>query len=296
MHPITKYINIRSVRPNFLFCHCKYSDQASSNTSKDDGNRHTPTESTKIVPKEYNPKDVTKEDTQWRTPWHQKDGNYYGFLRTFYKEDNNVDILKALQTNIDLRPSAIKKWWNKKSEESEILAQGYIPERNETLGNELAAAHFIVARGGAVKFHHDDKWIKADEHGNYNLPRFYTEGKVLEAIDCTDTNLYYEGLFNLEELQDVKWISFNGCEKVDDWFIDKVSNVFSHSLVYLDLRNCNNITPNGVGALYKMNNLKILYLDDFLRSTTYELTCLLLQEVNPSLDIKSDKVTFEIGR
>lgn len=34
--------------------------------------------------KEKKPTNVTKEDLVWRTPWHQKNEDYYSTLRTFY--------------------------------------------------------------------------------------------------------------------------------------------------------------------------------------------------------------------
>lgn len=285
--------HIRSIcRPKLSNCKCKfaYSTEISKTTENPKAT------SSEMVPEKYDPKDVTKSDMRWRTPWHKKEANYWNVLRQFYKEDNNTHVLKRLQAAFELTPSKVRDWAAERNEMKDIFLQSYIPERNQILGNELAAAHFIVYRGGAVKFHNDDRWIKADKYNNYSLPKFYQEGLKLEAIDCTDMNLYYEGLVNLRDLEDVRWLSINGCEKLDDWGLDRISNIFSHSLVYLDLRNCSNITENGIGTLYKMQNLKILYLDDFLRSTTYEMTCLLLQEVNPSLDIQSDKVIFEIDR
>ncbi|KAG5891697.1 hypothetical protein JTB14_021167 [Gonioctena quinquepunctata] len=282
---------LRFCRPSVLQqCSCKLSKQTDPNLPE-----KIEKSSSDLKLKEKISKAVTKEDMQWRTPWHQKEGEYYSFLRTFYKEDNNRSLLQKLQAPIDLSPSTIKKWWAKKKEQRDIIFQSYIPERNQVLGNELATAHFIVHRGGSVKFFNEDKWIKANEHNEYSLPRFYEEGMVLQAIDCTDMNLYYEGLVNLKDLKGVEWLSLNGCEKMDDWCIDRISNIFSHSLLYLDLRNCPNITYRGLGALYKMRNLKILYLDDFYKSTTYELTCLMLQEVKPDLDIKSDPVNFDIS-
>uniref|UniRef100_A0A6P7GW71 ATP synthase subunit s-like protein n=1 Tax=Diabrotica virgifera virgifera TaxID=50390 RepID=A0A6P7GW71_DIAVI len=244
----------------------------------------------------YSPKDVTPADMKWRTPWHQKEGQYYSVLRNFYKEDTNTSLLQKIQAPIDLSPGAIKKWWAKKKEHESKVLQSYIPERHQILGNELAAAHFIVHRGGSVKFFNEDKWIKADDDNNYSLPRHYEEEKILQAIDCTDMDLYYEGLVNIRDLAKVEWLSFNGCPHIDDWCLDRISNIFSHSLIYLDLRNCPKITSKGLAALYKLEQLKILYLDDFLRSTQYELTCLLLQEVNPDLDVRSDQITFDISK
>lgn len=236
--------------------------------------------------KKYDPKEVKKEDLKWRTPWHQKQGHYYNTLRSFYSEENQVNLLQMLQTPIDLSPSAIKKWWTRKKEYREMMLQSYLPDRNRTLGNELAAAHFIVHRGGAVKFYHEDKWVKANKYQEYTLPKYYQEDKVLQAIDCTDMNLFYEGLANLRDLKHVEWLRFSGVERLDDWFLDRISNMFSHSLIYLDLRHCPNYTERGLGALHRMEKLKILCIDDMLMTESFEMTCLMLQEVNPHLDIK----------
>lgn len=246
------------------------------------------TKKTDVTSAEILRKLPTKEELQWRTPWHQKEGEYYSALRTFYSEENNVDVMKYLQMPINLRPSAVKKWWSKRNEEKEIFMQQYLPERNQMLGNELAAAHFIVHRGGAVKFFGENKWIKANQFQQYSLPKHYDKDMVLQAIDCSDLSLYYEGLMNFRDLQQLEWFSINGCEKLDDWAMDRISCIFAHSLLYLDVRNCPSITHRGLGALYKMRNLKILCIDNKLASNEIEMTCIMLQDVNPHLDIRDD--------
>lgn len=245
------------------------------------------TKETDISSKVELTKMVTNKDLQWRTPWHEKEGQHYSFLRTFYSEDSNTRIIKIFQTPINLSPSAIKKWWANKQEFKNIWMQQYIPERNQMLGNELAAAHFIVHRGGAVKFFADDKWIKADQFNQYSLPKHYEEDKILQGIDCSGMDLYYEGLVNLRDLHQVEWLSFNGCKHMDDWCMDRISNIFSKALLYLDIRNCPNITDRGLGALYKIKTLKILYVDEMVSANAFELTCLMLQDVNPDLDIRT---------
>lgn len=233
------------------------------------------------------------ETRQRKINWHLKESEYYNFLRTFYSEDNRLKTMKFLQLKFDLSPQGIKDFYNKTIEEMKIQQQVFIPDRHRTLGTELAAAHFIVARGGAVKFHNENVWIKQDENKKYNLPGYFEEDKKLEGIDCSEMDIFYEGFSNLEGLENVTWLSLNGCEYIDDWCLDKIGNIFSHSLVYLDLRNCKRITERGLVALYKLENLKLLYLDDLLKDTIYEMTCLLLQEVNPYLDIRSTELQIE---
>lgn len=244
------------------------------------------TKKTDITSKVELAKSVKKEDLQWRTPWHQKEGQYYSTLRTFYTEDNNVNVMKFLQQPVNLTPSAIKNWWARRKENTNRALQSYIPERNQTLGNELAAAHFIVHRGGSVKFFGEDRWIKANEYQEYSLPRHFDGSKVLQAIDCTGVDLFFEGLANFRGLKQLEWFSANGCDRLDDWAVDRISSIFMHTLLYLDLRNCPGISYRGLSALYKMDSLKILYLDDITQSRELEMTCLLLQELNPQLDIR----------
>ncbi|XP_017774789.1 PREDICTED: ATP synthase subunit s-like protein [Nicrophorus vespilloides] len=230
--------------------------------------------------------ETTAGDMSWRTPWHEKEGQYYSMLKAFYSEDNQTNVLKMIQQPINLTPNSIKNWFAKRKVKTNIALQQYIPERNATLGNDLAAAHFTVYRGGAVKFFDSDKWIKANKFNEYDLPTIFTEDLYLQAIDCTDMDLYYEGLINFKELHGVEWLSLNGCQNLDDWALDRVGHVFSHSLLYLDLRNIPLITHRGIGALSKMDKLKILYVDNIFASREFEMTCLMLQELKPDLDIR----------
>ncbi|KAI4469745.1 mitochondrial atp synthase coupling factor b [Holotrichia oblita] len=231
--------------------------------------------------------EVTSSDSiKWRTPWHQKEGQYYSVLRTFYSEHNNTKLMKLIQAPIDLSPSAIRRWWADKKKFNQVVMQQYIPERNRTLGNELAAAHFIVYRGGSVKFFGQDFWIKANQFNRYQLPNRFEADWQLQAIDCSGMELHYEGLVNLRDLEKIEWFSVRGCENMDDWCMDRISNIFARTLLYLDIRDCPNITHRGLAALVKMSKLKIVYLDDITYTNEYEMTCLMLQQVLPDLDIR----------
>lgn len=231
---------------------------------------------------------ATDSTSEYRTSWHQNEGEYFNVLKSFYSAESNASLLKLLQTPVNLSPSAIKAWWKNKKHEKTLLMQTYLPQRSQMLGCELAAAHFIVYRGGAVKFFGEDRWIRKDSFGKYSLPVHYDDSKVVEALDCSDMELYYEGFSNLRDLKRLQWLSFQNCETIDDWCLDRISHLYRDSLVYLDLRDCPNYTFRGLGALYKMNQLKILLVDDIQLNRSFEMTCLMLQDLNPSLDIRVD--------
>lgn len=69
----------------------------------------------------------------------------------------------------------------------------FIAERLLFLGPDLAAAHFLVHRGMAVKFVGDEHWYKKTRWGNYALPGRKVEGLYVEAIDASGSELMFEG-------------------------------------------------------------------------------------------------------
>lgn len=259
---------------HLFFCKSLYTNAA----------KHYSVQKKKI--QDLKPEEVTKETLQWRTPWADQSGVWYSKFKLFGSDKNNAEIIKFLQTPIKLSPSAIKKWWKRKQLETEIAMQGYIPERNKILGNDLAAAHFIVFRCGKVKFVGEDKWIEQDENAKYDLPNNYVPDKLLEAIDCSNMKLHYEGLDNLRGLKKVTWLSFNNCPYIDDWCMDRITGIFRDTVTYLDIRKCNSITDRGLSSLYKVKNLKTLYVSNITKSKSTELTCIMLQDLIPKLEIK----------
>ena len=72
----------------------------------------------------------------------------------------------------------------------------YIPERHHTLGPDLATAHFIVMRGGAVKFVNSSRWIEKDEEGKVRLPDRHVPTFMLEAVDASNTDIMYQSFDN----------------------------------------------------------------------------------------------------
>lgn len=231
------------------------------------------------------PKTPSREELQWRVPWgNQKDEWYTKFKLFAPEKPDNARMIKLLQSNIDLRPSAVLKWFKKRKETIIALDQKFVPERLNALGNELAAAHFIVHRGGSIKFFSENKWVTRDKYGEYELPTIYDSKYLIEGITCEGLPLNYDGLENFRGLRQIKFFSVKDCMFIDDWCVDRISGQFFDSLEELDLRNCK-VTPFGLEALYRMHKLKVLKLTK-LPSEHYELVCLLLEELFPKLKIE----------
>lgn len=162
--------------------------------------------------------------------------------------------------------------------------QKFIPERHGILGPDLAAASFLIIRGARVKFHGKDGWYKKTDDDDTGLPYRHEPGWVLEAIDATDTELYYEGLDNLTCLEGLKTLRLCGNPNVDDWFLDRLSQ-FRETLEHLDLSGCPQITEWGLSALYRLRKLKTLTLGHLTHIPHLKLVALMLEEALPGCKV-----------
>ncbi|KAM3723037.1 Distal membrane-arm assembly complex protein [Dirofilaria immitis] len=163
--------------------------------------------------------------------------------------------------------------------------QRFIPERLLFLGPDLAAAHFLVHRGAAVKFVADNVWIKKDDKGNYTLPGRKIPGLYIEAIDASDTELMFEGLENLIDLSHLRLLRLAGCCYADDWMMSRIGALFPESLEMLDLSDCNRITAKGLAGLRTLKKLRYLRLEGFGHVKDVAKTALLLEESIPNLRV-----------
>lgn len=92
------------------------------------------------------------DELKWRTPLGEKPDEWYSKFKLFATEkDTNSQVLTAMQQPFDFSISGIKKHRRNKAVKTEIFMQQFIPERHDILGNDLAAAHFVVHRGGSVR-------------------------------------------------------------------------------------------------------------------------------------------------
>ncbi|XP_055372955.1 distal membrane-arm assembly complex protein 2 [Condylostylus longicornis] len=228
--------------------------------------------------------EVSKRELNWRPKPSENPGAWNSKFKLFGNEDQTSDFITLMQQPIDLSPKSIKNWWDKRNENIERHMQSFIPERHQILGSDLATAHFVVFRGGAVKFLNNPQWVRKDDEGNFNLPNKYIPAFKLEAIKCDNMVLYYEGLENIRRLQNLKFLSFINVKTFDDWCLDRVSGSENPILEVLDLTGTN-ITYRGLSCIYRLTNLKVLVIDDPKSSKEMELTCALLEVDNHKLKV-----------
>lgn len=224
-----------------------------------------------------------KQALKWRKS-NEESGDIDTKLKYFANHEQTSDYIIMMQKPINLNPKEWLEMWEKRKEKKERHMQQFMPERHEILGPDLATAHFILHRGGAVKFLNSKNWMRANENGEFKLPSTYHAQFKVEALRCDNMTLYYEGLENIRWLQDLKFISFHNVKTFDDWCLDRVSGSQCHKLEVLDISGTQ-CTARGLACLYRLNNLKLLIVDDPKDSLEYELTCSMLEEALPKLKI-----------
>ncbi|KAK0417347.1 hypothetical protein QR680_012955 [Steinernema hermaphroditum] len=163
--------------------------------------------------------------------------------------------------------------------------QRLIPERLLFLGPDLAAAHFLVHRGAAIKLVADDTWIKKDRWGQYSLPGRKVPDLKLEAIDASGTELMFEGFDNLADLEHLRMLRLAGCYYIDDWVMGRIGNMFSDSLEMLDLSGCHKISAKGLSGLRSLKKLRYLRIEGLDHVKDLAKTALMLEESIPGLKV-----------
>ncbi|KAF3421916.1 hypothetical protein E2986_01463 [Frieseomelitta varia] len=186
-------------------------------------------------------------------------------------------------TVYDFLSLRLQYWWKRQKENYQEYVETEQYKKFVTLGPDLAAAKFVLECGGKIRFKDNDEWLdKTKRDKILKLPEKYDESYVLEELDLSEYPLRYEHLYFIFNLYYLKTLSFKGCETINDWFLDKISAEYPN-LEQLDVSECKNVTERGLEALYRMPNLKKLIITNYRGTAAFDLTCFMLEEVNPFL-------------
>lgn len=226
----------------------------------------------------YNHEKITA--SKYRVPYSERNEFWYSALSLFGSKKMKPPQLYRYNLKY------FKSWLNDFGDRKLKIQQQYLKERHNALGTDLAAAHFIVYRGGSVKFCGHNDWVThGKEEYDDNLPRRYDPKFYVEALDLSGTNIIYEGLVNIFNLKNLKWLSFKNCPYFDDWCLDRISGAYCDNLEYLDVSNTK-VTDRGISAIYRMYKLNTLNVHNISSSATFKLTCLMLEDINPNIKIE----------
>lgn len=262
-----------SVRRLILLCPKRVflSERFYSN-SKDLSNEENRMLYEKLVPKQFNEKNVEASSfAKWVTP-HYK----FGPPRIM---------------NYDWSLKSIASWYDRKRIDFQKYNQRYIQDRVKTLGSDIAVAHFVVYRGGAIRFQGQDnfiQWTNKREDYNKNLPENYNPKYFVEAIDASGLKFYYQGLENFKNLYKLKWLSLRNNPVLDNWCLDYIGYAIPN-LEYLDISMCPQVTAAGIAGLQKLTKLKALVINS--NNIEVQMACFALEDIIPELFVSVEENT-----
>lgn len=94
-----------------------------------------------------------KSQLKWRQPYGERKNEWYSKFKVFASDKNEADedMIAFMQQPLDFSAEARRAKKEKKRVSDERFMQQFVADRHRILGNDLAAAHFLVHRGGSVK-------------------------------------------------------------------------------------------------------------------------------------------------
>lgn len=95
--------------------------------------------------------ELSKDKLHWRSRYAQNLSFFSVGLGLFKSDSDKTLRMQEVSKPLDWSVGNLKKAHQKRLRAFEILSQSFIQDRHRILGNDLAAAHFIVARGGKVR-------------------------------------------------------------------------------------------------------------------------------------------------
>ncbi|XP_074594087.1 distal membrane arm assembly component 2 [Brevipalpus obovatus] len=207
------------------------------------------------------------------------------FINAFSKWSfiNEFTIWRGNVTEFGVRykPIERKQLWDEK----QLMKQAFDPIRHGTLGPDLATSHFVVYRGGKVRFKDHDKWCVLYQ----SLPNSMDKKLRVVELDASLCNLAYEGLDNLIKLKYLEFLDLSENPLLDDWAMDRLACHLrnSHNLRFLNLSGNLLITSRGIESLVRLPTLETLIITGTgaARSSFIELTLHLFEEINPNCKI-----------
>lgn len=233
-----------------------------------------------------NSKDLTEEENKMlyekltNTRYNEKNIEANSFAK-FVTPDIKFGPSRLM--NYDWTMKSIFSWFQRKRVEFHKYNQRYMADRVKTLGSDLGVAHFVVYRGGAIRFRGQEnfiRWTNRKEEYYANLPETYDPNYFVEAIDVSDLMLYYEGIENFKNLYKLKWLSLRNNVILDNWCLDYIGHAIPN-LEYLDISSCPQITGAGIAGLQKLTQLKVLVINS--NNIEVQMACFALEDIIPGL-------------
>ncbi|XP_043853902.1 distal membrane-arm assembly complex protein 2 isoform X2 [Dromiciops gliroides] len=150
-------------------------------------------------------------------------------------------------------------------------------------GPNVAAAHFVLTQGGAVRFQ-DQEWILPRDKNQFLRNCSHFQRLPLEEVDASGCVINYYGLENLVFLPRLRSLKLCGCPNVDDWCLSRLHSL-GDCLQELSLAGCPRVTERGLACLHHLWNLRRLDISNLPAVSNKGLTRILVEEMLPDCEV-----------
>ncbi|XP_044527058.1 distal membrane-arm assembly complex protein 2 [Gracilinanus agilis] len=150
-------------------------------------------------------------------------------------------------------------------------------------GPNVAAAHFVLTQGGAVRFQ-GQEWIHSCDIHQFLQNCSQLKTLLLEEVDASGCAINYYGLENLVFLPALRSLRLCGCPHVDDWCLSRLYSLGS-CLRELSLAGCPLVTERGLACLHHLGNLQRLDISNLPAVSNKGLTRILVEEMLPACEV-----------
>ncbi|XP_074075256.1 distal membrane-arm assembly complex protein 2 isoform X2 [Macrotis lagotis] len=150
-------------------------------------------------------------------------------------------------------------------------------------GPNVAAAHFVLTQGGAIRFQ-DQEWILPQDKNRFFRNCLQFQNLPLEEVDASGCVINYYGLENLVHLPRLRSLKLCGCPYVDDWCLSRLHSL-SSCLQELSLAGCPRVTERGLACLHHLRNLRCLDISNLPAVSNKGLIQILVEEMLPDCEV-----------
>ncbi|XP_073454782.1 distal membrane-arm assembly complex protein 2-like isoform X4 [Aquarana catesbeiana] len=150
-------------------------------------------------------------------------------------------------------------------------------------GKFAGAAYYTQIHKGGVRFRGHQDWVRPVQN-KITLDFLKYKDVPIECVDLSHSEVNYDGLAPILELEELHYLNLSCCPYIDDWCLGRL-HVLGNSLEVLILKGCPQITERGLACLHHLQNLKHLDVSNLPKVSHKGLTSILLEEMMPACEV-----------
>jgi H+-transporting ATP synthase F0 complex subunit s len=154
-------------------------------------------------------------------------------------------------------------------------------ERIKAIGPDRSCAEWLLRCGASMRWMGQETFVT-----DFNrLPSGEMQSNVIEAIEAVEAGIMDVGFDHFDGCKHIRRVRFHHLPYFDDEALQLLIDKLKHSLEYLELTSCGDITDRGLTSITQLELLKTLILQDLPEVRNKDKCYKTLKDGLPSCDI-----------